>query len=66
VPLNGRQLVLKTRVGNASQGFDSSTLCQSMIGVLTGQAGRPRLLNAGFPTGGWGANPQRSANFPGP
>ena len=29
VPLNGRQLVLKTRVGIVSQGFDSSTLCQS-------------------------------------
>jgi hypothetical protein len=47
VPLNGRQPVLKTGVGNVSQGFDSSTLCNN-DGVLTGQAGRSRLLNAEF------------------
>jgi hypothetical protein len=65
VPLNGRQLVLKTRVGNASQGFDSSTLCRSMIGALTGQASRPRLLNAGFPCGGMGCKSSALCQFSG-
>ena len=46
VPLSGWQLVLKTRVGIVSQGFDSSTLCQQ--GAVTGQACRTCLLNSGI------------------